>query len=311
MTPAHEADISWQVLRRIVKEWAGESAELAEVRPLVGGCVNTTMGLTTKDGDQAVLKICAHRVNHAFAHEAFQLELLRKIGLPVPQVYVWRIGSLDDPFSYLLMQYMDGVMLAEARQSCGPEGFDHLQEHLAELVLAMHEQTAEGFGRVRSDAPRHERWLHFFREIYDPLLHDVEKSGLLPPKCRKHLHRIHERLDRVLTHADAPRQVHGDLWATNLLAKQNGDGRWHISGMLDPNCKYAHAEMELAYLELFHTANTAFFKAYAKRHKLPPEYHHFRKSLYQLYSLVNHVHLFGQDYVKPLTAAVERVSALM
>ena len=28
--PAHEVDISWQVLRRIVQDWAGTSAELAE-----------------------------------------------------------------------------------------------------------------------------------------------------------------------------------------------------------------------------------------------------------------------------------------
>ena len=44
---------------------------------------------------------------------------------------------------------------------------------------------------------------------------------------------------------------------------------------------------------------------------MPPEYHQLRKPLYQLYSLVNHVYLFGQEYVKPLTAAVERVSHVM
>jgi fructosamine-3-kinase len=269
------------------------------------------MCLTTKDGQQAVLKICAHRVNQSFAHEAFQLELMRKIGLPVPQVYVWRIGSLDDPFSYVLMEHLDGVTLNEARQNCSAESFDYLQEHLADLVLAMHDNTADGFGRVRSDAPRHDRWVQFFREVYDPLLHDVEKSGLLPPKSRKHLHRIHERLDRVLGNADQPRLVHGDLWATNILAKCNGDGQWHVSGILDPNCKYAHAELELAYLELFHTTTHAFFKAYGKRHRLPPEYHQFRKPVYQLYSLVNHVHVFGQDYVKALIAAVDRVSSIV
>src|SRR5438552_16143087 len=165
MTPAHEVDLSWQVLRRIVKEWAGDAAELEEVRPLVGGCVNTTVGLTTKDGTRAVLKICAHRVNPAFAHEAFQLELLRNVGLPVPQVYVWKIGTLDDPFSYLLMEYVDGVNLTEARHTCSSESFDYLQEHLATLVLAMHDQTADGYGRVRSDAPRHDQWVKFFREV--------------------------------------------------------------------------------------------------------------------------------------------------
>ncbi len=311
MTPAHEMDISWHVLRRIVKEWIGDSAELAEVRPLVGGCVNTTLGLTTKDGHKAVLKICAHRVNQAFAHEAFQLEVLRGIGLPVPQVYVWRIGTLDDPYSYILMEYLDGISLAEAKRACTAEEMDYLQAHLAEMVLSIHEQTGAGYGRVRSDATRVDDWSEFFREIYDPILKDVEKSGLLAVKCRKHLHKIHEKLERVLRNVDQPRLVHGDLWATNLLVKRNGDGQWHVTGILDPNCKYAHAEMELAYLELFHTATPAFFKAYQRKHKLSPEYHQVRKPLYQLYSLVNHVHVFGQDYVPRLATAVDRVSAVV
>jgi fructosamine-3-kinase len=311
MEPAHESDISWPVLRRIFKEWAGDSAELAEVRPLIGGCVNTTLGLTAKDGQKAVLKICAHRVNRMYAHEALQLELLRRIGVPTPQVYVWKTGTLDDPYSYILMEHVEGIDLARAKRTCTAEEFDHLQSHLAELVLMMHENTADGYGRVRSDAPRSDQWSKFFRQVYDPLLHEVNQSGILPAKCRKHLHKIHDKLERILVNTDQPRLVHWDLWATNLLAKPNGHGRWHITAVLDPNCKYAHAEAELAYLELFHTTTPAFFKRYQQRHKLSAEYHRLRKPLYQLYSLVNHVHLFGGEYLKPLAEAVDRVSAVV
>ena len=52
-----ENDISWQVLRRIVHDWAGSAAELSEVKPLEGGCINTTLALMTKSGPRAVLKI--------------------------------------------------------------------------------------------------------------------------------------------------------------------------------------------------------------------------------------------------------------
>jgi fructosamine-3-kinase len=311
MTSAHEGDISWQVLRRILKEWLGDSAELAEVKPLVGGCVNTTLELTSKDGQKAVLKICAHRVSRAYAHEAFQLEILRKIGIPVPEVYVWKTGTLDDPYSYLLMEFIDGIDLAHARRTCTADEYDYLQSHLADLVLMIHDNTSDGYGRVRSDAPRTERWANFFREVYEPLVKDVEKSGVLPVKCRKNLHKIHDKLERVLTNEDRPRLVHWDLWATNLLAKKNGDGRWHINAVLDPNCKYAHAEAELAYLELFHTSTPAFFKTYQKKFKLSTDYHRVRKPLYQLYSLVNHVHIFGSEYVKPMTEMLERVSAVV
>jgi fructosamine-3-kinase len=105
---SQDLDISWQVLRRIVCSWAGESAELAEIKPLAGGCVNTTLAITTADGRKCVLKITAHRVNRIYQDEAMQLVLLLQRGVPVPKVYDTRVGSLDDPFSYVLMEFVDG-----------------------------------------------------------------------------------------------------------------------------------------------------------------------------------------------------------
>ena len=68
--PLHDSDISWQVLRRIIKDWAGDTAQIAEVRPLDGGCINTTLCITTESNDRAVLKIASHRVNREFEREA-------------------------------------------------------------------------------------------------------------------------------------------------------------------------------------------------------------------------------------------------
>src|SRR6202021_1381394 len=61
-----DSEISWPVLRRIVQEWAGTSAELAEVSPLDGGCISTTVSLTLADRTRAVLKISAHRVDRSY-----------------------------------------------------------------------------------------------------------------------------------------------------------------------------------------------------------------------------------------------------
>src|ERR1700733_4721691 len=98
MTP-HEVDISWQVLRDIARRWAGEVAELDCVTPLAGGSINTTLALILKDGRKAVLKITPHRVDRSYEDEAWQLALLREAGMPVPQVYEVRLGSLEEPFS--------------------------------------------------------------------------------------------------------------------------------------------------------------------------------------------------------------------
>ena len=311
MTP-HEVDVSWQALRQIVREWAGTAAELDEVTPLVGGAINTTLCLHTSNQRRAVLKITQHRVDKSYADERHQLQLLREIGLPVPQVYLCRIGDLENPFSYLLMEFIEGVDLAAARSACSADEFDELQSHLAELVLRMHEHRSTHYMRVTATEPkRYENWHECYRDIFEPIRREVEESGALPVKVGRQMGKIHDRLDRLLGNSDCPRLVHWDLWANNVLTSRDARGRWRVAALLDPNCKYAHAEAEIAYLELFHTITSTFLRVYQQAHKLPPEYHRIHKPVYQLYSLLNHLRLFGQEYLKPLQGMIERVAAMI
>jgi fructosamine-3-kinase len=306
-----EIDISWQALRRIVQEWAGTSAELSEFVPLHGGQINNTLKLQLKDGKKAVVKVSPHRVDKAYEREAYQLTLLKHLGLPVPEVYSWKIGSLDDPVSHLLIEHIDGVDLGQARKQCSAEEFDALQLQLAEIVATLHDQTNEKYMRVMADGEVHESWPRFYRSVYDSIWHEAEKDTHLNKHCRKQIAKVHERLDRFIAHSDKPRLVHWDLWNTNVMVKRDEGGKWVIAALLDPNCKFAHAEAEIAYLELFHTTTPAFMKAYQQRHKLPADYHRFRKPIYQLYPLINHFRLFGPEYLTPLTQAVERTEALV
>ncbi len=71
----HSLDISWPVLRKIVRDWAGESVELAEVARLCGGTISTALCLTLADGNRAVLKITPHRVDRTYEDEKHQLAL--------------------------------------------------------------------------------------------------------------------------------------------------------------------------------------------------------------------------------------------
>lgn len=308
----HSLDISWPVLRRIVRDWAGESVELAEVARLCGGAISTALCLTLSDGNRAVLKITPHRVDRTYEDEKHQLALLREADVPVPDVFRCHTGSLDEPFSYILMQFVEGVDLAAARAACSAVQFEQLQAELATLVLRLHERAAPHYMRCTAAQPRrYESWPICYRDIFDPIWSEVEKSSALQVKARKTVNRIHERLDRLLAHADCPRLVHWDLWSTNILAHCDSSGVWRITALLDPNCKYAHAEAEIAYLELFQTITPAFLKAYQQSQKLPVEYHRVRKPVYQLYSLLNHLRLFGSEYLKPLNAAIERAGALV
>jgi fructosamine-3-kinase len=312
---AMPVDISWQVLRQIVHDWAGASADLSEVKTLDGGSVSNTLALTTTGGDRAVIKITPYRIDRSYADEAMQLNLLREAGVPAPRVYRWEIGTLDHPFSYLLMEFVEGVDLPRARECCGPDAFERVQAELAEVVLRMHANTSTHYHRLTHGEPkRYDAWAPCYRDIYDGVWHEVEKlTGplALPPKCRKTVNKVHERLEKLLAHGDQPRLVHWDIWGNNLLLRQGEDGNWHVAALLDPACKFAHCEAELAYMELFHTVTPAFMKAYQASRRLPAEYHHVRKPIYQLYEMLNHLRVFGHEYLKPTLAAVERVTQLV
>jgi fructosamine-3-kinase len=298
---------------RVIRVLQMAGVELAEVKPLEGGVINTTLCLTLQDSQRAVLKISPHRVNRDYEREAHQLQLLQSIGIPAPRVYAMKTGSLDDPHSYVLMEFMEGIDLAEAKRACAPEQFDRLQQDLADTVLRMHANTSPTYCRVRQseDTPKFQSWPEFFRHVYDPIVREAEKNAEIAPKSRKLIAKIHEKLDRLLVHEDVPRLVHWDIWSTNLLAKCDEKGNWRISAVLDPNCKYAHAEAEIAYLDLFHTSTPTFMKAYQSGQKLDETYHRVRKPIYQLYPMIDHVNLFGHDYVKPMMACLERAAELV
>ena len=309
-----EVDISWPVLRRIVQDWAGTATELKEFIPLHGGQINTTLELHLGDGRKVVIKVSPHRVDKSYEREAYQLALLKDAGVPVPEVLAWKMGSLDDPFSYILLEFVEGIDLGEARKRATPEEFDTLQAELAEIVAAMHAHTNPKYMRVMAGGQAFDVWPAFYRSIYDAIWHEAEKDKHLPKVTRKHIGKIHERLERFIgPHGDCPRLVHWDIWNTNIMAAppSNGDGKWRIRALLDPNCKYAHAEAEIAYMELFHTCTPAFLKAYQQHHRLENEYHKFRKPIYQLYPMINHLNVFGESYLQPLAAAVEKTSHLV
>jgi len=52
-------------------------------------------------------------------------------------------------------------------------------------------------------------------------------------------------------------------------------------------------------------------RAYQQARKLDPEYFRVRRQVYQLYSLLDHLHLFGQEYLKSTLAMLDRVGALV
>lgn len=305
-------ELSWKTLGRIVQQWTGDPAELTEVIPLSGGSVNNTLLLVTGDYRKAVLKITPHRVDRELINEAHQLEMLRRLELPVPRVYLSHPGSLEDPNTYLLLEYIPGITLSEAKKSLPESEYESLQHQLAEQVLRLHEHTRSTYGKVdASDDHQETSWTNFYRSLHDQSVQNLQQIDTIPIKVRRKIEKLHSRLDQYLCHSDRPRLCHGDLWGKNVMVQSDRSGKWRIAALLDPHLRYAHFESELAYLDLFQTSSKIFKRDYQAGHRLEEDYHQVRKPIYQLYPMIHHVQHFGKQYISPLLQVAERACSVI
>jgi fructosamine-3-kinase len=271
--------------------------------------VNTTVRIKTDAGQNAVLKISPHRVNHSHEREARELALLREVGIPVPQVYATRTASIEYPHSYLLIEFVEGMTLRDAHEHCSPEQWAQLQAKLAEFALKIHAREAELYGRFEGST--FADWPAFYRSLVDPIWQEADKMHCLPVRTRKAVSRIHDHLDQLIAHGDVPRLCHGDLWGGNVLCKPDARGDWHITALIDPELRYGHAEAELAYMDLSKTVNGAFKQAYQVNHRLPDNYHKVRKPIYQLYGLLNQLQLHGHTHAQRVIESVEKLATVV
>ncbi|KAF0802032.1 hypothetical protein A6D6_04175 [Alcanivorax xiamenensis] len=91
-----------------------------------------------------------------------------------------------------------------------------------------------------------------------------------------------------------PSLVHGDLWSGNLGTLTDG-----TLVLFDPAVYYGHGEVDLAMLELFGVVPEECHRGYGIDPHDPAVVQ--RKTLYNLYHLLNHFVLFGSGYLNAIT----------
>jgi len=115
--------------------------------------------------------------------------------------------------------------------------------------------------------------------------------------------RLLDTLPALLNHAPAPSLLHGDLWGGNIAFDTDGH-----PVIFDPAVYYGDRETDLAMTELFGGFGAEFYAAYRDAWALDPGYR-TRKTLYNLYHILNHLNLFGGGYLGQALGMVEELLA--
>jgi len=251
-----------------------------------GGSINDAYQLQS-DQQSYFIKLNQPQLSAMFEAEAIGLEEMRALNcVRLPEVICH--GQTEE-HSYIVLEYIQlSSLRGQASQRLGTQ--------LAQLHG--HNQPYYGWqiNNTIGSTPQHNKrehdWLSFWQKHrLGEQLKLVSKNGFgarLQDKGELLLENIHLFFE---SYTPVPALLHGDLWGGNAGADQQGN-----PVIFDPACYYGDRETDIAMTELFGGFGADFFGAYQAEYPLDSGYE-TRKTLYNLYHILNHVNLFGSGYL--------------
>lgn len=187
---------------------------------------------------------------------------------------------------------------------------------LGEQLAALHRQTGADanatygwprtnfIGATPQSNQSHRNWAGFFAaERLRPQLARAAGNSM-ERTLRDKGERLAENMSAFfLDYRPAPSLLHGDLWSGN--AAQLPDGTPVI---FDPSVYRGDREADVAMSELFGGFPESFYAAYRAAWPLDSGYE-TRKTLYNLYHILNHFNLFGASYLGQARRMIEKLNA--
>lgn len=286
----------WESVSERIGEVTGIPFRANRIGGLGGGCIN--------EAYQVADQVRAYfvKVNRSDALEMFEAEaegleeMARAEAVEVPRpVCVGRAGR----HAYLVMTWLD---LGGAGRDPGAR--------LGRELAALHRHRSPRFGWHRDNTigstPQPNAWSHdwleFWRDRRLGFQLDLAASRGHGARLTDRGRRLLERLDGLFSgYTPEPSLLHGDLWSGNFAVTR--DGRPVI---FDPAVYYGDREADLAMTELFGGFSDSFYAAYAEAWPLDPGYP-VRKTLYNLYHILNHLNLFGGGYAAQAGQMIDRL----
>lgn len=287
----------WDAIARAIGQATGQPFELRDRGGVGGGCINETVRLEGTDGRRYFVKL-----NHAGRLDMFQAEYegLAELAAPralhVPEPVA--VGTAAGR-AYLVMEYI-------------PLGGRGAGAALGEGLSALHRTTRPRFGWHRDNTigstpqinTETDDWVEFWRRHRLGFQLDLAARKGHGGRLQRLGERVMEKLPALFTdYIPQPSLLHGDLWGGNWGT--DSEGRPVI---FDPAVYYGDREADLAMTELFGGFGPDFYAAYQAAWPLDSGYR-VRKTLYNLYHVLNHLNLFGGGYGSQAEHMMERLLA--
>ncbi|WP_434683531.1 fructosamine kinase family protein [Pseudanabaena minima] len=284
----------WDEIAIAISQTTGERFISDRRQAQSGGCINQATRIS--DGRrQFFVKSNTPNYLDMFAAEAIALkQMYATQTIRVPQPICWGIAG---NVAYLVMENLD---------LGGHQNWEAMGHNLA----AMHRVTSDrGFGWDRDNVigatPQINNWTHSWLDFWIEyrLAFQMRLAQRKGWRCNIAEEKIYKALSRFFDdYQPQPSMVHGDLWGGNAAFV---DGEPVI---FDPALYFGDREVDLAMTELFGGFPPQFYRAYQIAYPLDSGYQQ-RKTLYNLYHILNHFNLFGGGYGSQANRMIETISS--
>jgi len=283
--------VDWQMIAAHISDMTGQPFQVQTPYPITGGCINQAYRIEGS-GQNYFVKINLLQSKALFAAEIASLQELEQANtVRVPKPLCWGVSG---QYAYIVMEYLI------LRREIAPTHLFMLGQQLAQL----HQITRPQFGwhqdnylgSTRQINTLTDDWVYFWQQhrLRFQLTLAIERG------YGNQLQEQGEQLLEEIKHFFVDYQpqaslLHGDLWSGNYGITLESQGNQPV--LFDPALYYGDRETDIALTELLGGFSNNFYDAYQEHWSLDVGYS-TRKTLYNLYHVLNHLNLFGGAYLK-------------
>jgi protein-ribulosamine 3-kinase len=289
-----------------ISDWlsrsSGRQFAVTPAAEVSGGSIHRCVRWASPGGD-AFVKIAPAGKLPAFAAEAEGLRALAAASaLRVPAVLAaGEIGA----HALLALEWLE-LGVAEVNDGA-------VQARLGEQLAMQHRATAPRFGWHRDNTigatqqqnAWHDDWVRFFRERRLAVQLDLALHNGLESRIVDRGRDLGERCGAFFSsYRPVPSLLHGDLWG----------GNWGVvagvrePAIFDPSVYFGDRETDIAMTRLFGGFGPRFYAAYQAAWPLD-QAAGTRRTLYNLYHVLNHFNLFGGGYGRQAEGMIDKLLA--
>ena len=288
----------WADIATQISSSTGSSFVVEKTSSISGGCINETHWIEG-NGQQFFVKLNNADSLTMFEAEAAGLQEIHKSrALRVPLPVCW---GKNKSKAWLVLEYVE---------------MDHISNGDAAALglglAAMHHFYSEKFGWKRDNTigatPQINKfssnWVQFWRQYRFGYQLQLARANGYTGKLQILGEQLIVHLDCFFPGPEpAVSLLHGDLWSGNYSFDRVGQ-----PVLFDPAVYYGDRETDVAMTELFGGFSAVFYAAYREAYPLDPGYA-TRKTLYNLYHILNHLNLFGGGYLRQAEQMMNRLLA--